>query len=93
LEEVERIAALARLDLTPDEKRLFARQLTDILNYAEQVQRIDTSGITATAHVHPEQHVERSDKPTPSLGVTATISNAPDSDPDAGLFKVPRVLG
>ena len=93
LEEVERIAALARLDLTPDEKRLFARQLTDILSYAEQVQRIDTSGIAATAHVHPEQRVEREDEPVPSLGVEAALANAPDGDADSGLFKVPRVIG
>jgi len=91
--EVERVAALARLDLTEDEKHLFAKQLTDILTYAEQVQRIDTSGIAATAHVHPEQRVEREDTPAPSLPVAAAMANAPDADPDAGLFKVPRVIG
>lgn len=93
LEDVERIAALARLDLTADEKQLFVRQLTDILTYAEQVQQIDTSGIAATAHVHPDQRVERDDEPRPSLGVAAALANAPDADPDAGLFKVPKVIG
>lgn len=91
--EVERIAALARLDLTDDEKQLFAKQLTSILTYAEQVQRIDTSGIAATAHVHPDQRVEREDVPVPSLPVAAALANAPDADHDAGLFKVPRVIG
>ncbi len=93
LDEVERIATLARLALTDDEKQLFARQLTDILTYAEQVQQIDTSGITATAHVHPDQRVEREDTLTPSLPVADAVANAPDADPDAGLFKVPRVIG
>jgi aspartyl-tRNA(Asn)/glutamyl-tRNA(Gln) amidotransferase subunit C len=45
--DVERIAALARLELTPDEVTLFAGQLTAILAYADQVQQVDTSGIDA----------------------------------------------
>ena len=93
LDEVERIATLARLALTDDEKQLFARQLTDILTYAEQVQRIDTSGIAATAHVHPDQRVEREDVPAPSLPVEAALANGPDTDPEAGLFRVPKVIG
>jgi len=50
--DVERIAALAQLELSEEEKLLFTRQLADILAYAEQVQAIDTSGVPATAHVH-----------------------------------------
>ena len=49
--DVERIAALAHLELTDEEKQLFTRQLADILNYAEQLQAIDTTGVPATAHV------------------------------------------
>jgi aspartyl-tRNA(Asn)/glutamyl-tRNA(Gln) amidotransferase subunit C len=45
--DVERIAALARLELTPDEVTLFAGQLTAILAYADQVQQVDTSGLDA----------------------------------------------
>src|SRR5688572_20546196 len=41
--DVERIAALAHLDLTADETVLFTRQLADILHYAEQIQELDTS--------------------------------------------------
>src|SRR5688572_27614892 len=59
--DVERIAALAHLELTEDEKHLFVRQLGDILTYAEQIQRLDTSGVAATAHVHPGARVERAD--------------------------------
>ena len=50
--DVERIAALAHLELTPEEKQLFTRQLADILAYAEQLQAIDTTGVPATAHVN-----------------------------------------
>jgi aspartyl-tRNA(Asn)/glutamyl-tRNA(Gln) amidotransferase subunit C len=91
--DVERIAALAQLELTEEEKQLFTRQLADILAYAEQVQAIDTSGVPATAHVLPGQHVEREDAPRPSLAVGDAVGNAPDADSDAGLFRVPRVIG
>jgi len=91
--DVERIAALAHLELTSDEKVLFTRQLADILAYAQQVQAIDTSGVQATAHVHAGQRTEREDAPHESLPLAEALDNAPDADPDAGLFRVPRVIG
>ena len=90
--EVERIAALAHLELTDDEKQLFARQLADILSYAEQLQSVDTAGVPATAHVNAAQR-DRADDPRPSLSVDDAVANAPDADADAGLFRVPRVIG
>lgn len=96
--DVERIAALAHLELTAEEKQLFTRQLADILDYAEQLQAVDTTGVPATAHVNTtpfgsEQGVERPDEPRPSLAIEDAIANAPDGAPDAGLFRVPRVIG
>jgi aspartyl-tRNA(Asn)/glutamyl-tRNA(Gln) amidotransferase subunit C len=91
--DVERIAALAMLELTEEEKQLFTRQLADILAYAEQVQAIDTSGVAATAHVLGGQQVERDDEPRPSLPLGDALANAPDADVAAGLFRVPRVIG
>lgn len=91
--DVERIAALAQLELTDEEKRLFTTQLADILAYAEQVQAIDTSGVPATAHVNAAQRTEREDVPRPCLSVEDALANAPDAAADAGLFRVPRVIG
>jgi aspartyl-tRNA(Asn)/glutamyl-tRNA(Gln) amidotransferase subunit C len=91
--DVERIAALAHLELTDQEKQLFTRQLADILAYAQQVQAIDTSGVPATAHVLAGQHTERDDEPRPCLSVADAVANAPDPAPEAGLFRVPRVIG
>jgi len=91
--DVERIAALAQLELTDEEKHLFTRQLADILHYAEQVQAVDTSGVPATAHVNSTQQTERDDEPRPSLSTEDAMANAPDAAPDAGLFRVPRVIG
>jgi len=90
--DVERVAALAHLELTDEEKQLFTRQLADILHYAEQIQTLDTAGVPATAHVNPAEH-ERDDTLLPSLPVEEAIANAPDAAPDAGLFRVPRVIG
>ncbi len=91
--EVQRIAELAHLELTLDEQRVFARQIGEILAYAEQVQAIDTSGVPATAHVHVPQGTEREDEPRPSLSVADAVANAPDAATEAGLFRVPRVIG
>lgn len=93
LADVERIAALAHLELTAEEKVLFTRQLADILAYAQQVQAIDTSGVPATAHVHAGQQTEREDEPHDSLSLADALGNAPDAVPDAGLFRVSRAIG
>jgi aspartyl-tRNA(Asn)/glutamyl-tRNA(Gln) amidotransferase subunit C len=91
-QDVERIAKLAHLELTADEKQRFTRQLADILAYAEQIQAVDTTGVPATAHVNAHG-VERDDANTPSLTVSDAVANAPDGAPAAGLFRVPRVIG
>lgn len=91
--EVEAIAALARLELDEREIELFARQLGDILDYANQVQRIDTAGVPPTASVVTRHAADRPDEVRPSLDRQAALANAPDASIEAGLFKVPRVIG
>ena len=91
--DVERIAALAHLELTDEEKHLFTKQLADILAYAEQLQALDTTGVPATAHVHAQGGHDRADEPRHSLTIEDALANAPDGAPDAGLFRVPRVIG
>ncbi len=90
--DVERIAALAHLELTGAEQQLFTKQLADILSYAEQLQAIDTTGVPATAHVQAAPRGERDDEPRPSLTVEDAIANAPDGSAEAGMFRVPRVM-
>ena len=92
-EEVERIARLARLALTGEERDLFARQLTSILQYAEQLREVDTSGVAPTSHPLALSAPLRDDHTRPSLPRDEALKGAPDADRDAGLFKVPRVLG
>jgi aspartyl-tRNA(Asn)/glutamyl-tRNA(Gln) amidotransferase subunit C len=93
LADVERIAALAHLDLTSDEKARFTRQLADILDYAQQLQEVNTEGVAATAHVYASAGAERDDTLRPSLTPQQAVANAPDANVEAGLFRVPRVIG
>ena len=90
--DVEAIAGLANLDLDEQELDLFARQLGDILEYANQVQQIDTTGVPPTASVVTRQ-VDRPDEVRPSLDRAEALANAPDADTDGRLFRVPRVIG
>jgi aspartyl-tRNA(Asn)/glutamyl-tRNA(Gln) amidotransferase subunit C len=92
-DEVTRIAALANLELDTAEIELFARQLGDILAYAEQVQQIDTSGVPPTASVVPRHAVDRPDEIRASLDRNEALASAPDAALEAGFFRVPRVIG
>ncbi len=89
--DVERVARLARLELSVEEKNLFARQLAGILAYAEQIQRVPTEGIEPTSHAGDAATL-RDDEVRPSLPRDASLAAAPHADTVAGLYKVPRVL-
>ena len=90
--DVQRIADLARLELTADELELFTRQLGDILTYVEQIRVLDTTGVAPTSQVL-NRPVDRDDVPAPTLTRPELLGNAPDAALEAGLFKVPRVIG
>jgi aspartyl-tRNA(Asn)/glutamyl-tRNA(Gln) amidotransferase subunit C len=89
--QVEAIASLAQLELDESEIDLFARQLGAILEYANQVQQIDTTGVPPTASVVTRHESDRPDERWPSLPAEDALANAPEAA--AGLFKVPRVIG
>jgi aspartyl-tRNA(Asn)/glutamyl-tRNA(Gln) amidotransferase subunit C len=89
-EEVRRIAELARLDLTDDEVSLYAGQLSNILDYFQKLQQLDTSQIEPTASVLPLKNVLRPDVATPPLSPDDVIANAPDADDYQ--FRVSAVL-
>ena len=91
LAEVERVAALARLALTGEEKSLYLGQLARILDYARQISDLDTSDVPPTASVLDAAMPPRADQVQPSLGAAGALANAPDQA--SGLFRVPKVLG
>ena len=89
-ETVEHVARLANLSLTAEERETFARQLDTILAYAESIQTLDTAGVEPMSHVSGAVLL-RDDVPRPSLDRETVLEQAPDAE--AGLFRVPRVLG
>lgn len=89
-EEVRRIAELAKLDLTEEEVALYAGQLSNILDYFQKLQTLDTSHIAPTASVLPLRNVLRPDVATTPLSPAEVIANAPDAEDNQ--FRVSAVL-
>ena len=89
--EVKHIAELAKLGLTEAETELFREQLSEILQYAEVLQSLDTDGISPTASVAGLGTVMRADEVTRSLSQQETLANAPDQED--GQFRVLPILG
>ena len=92
-EDLERVARLARLELDASEQELFARQVGGILEYADQIQKVDTTDVEPTSHPPGSVGAMRPDAVRPSLPRAEALAAAPDGDAAAGLFKVPRVIG
>jgi aspartyl-tRNA(Asn)/glutamyl-tRNA(Gln) amidotransferase subunit C len=88
---VQRLARLARLELTAEELELFARQLGDILTFARQIQAVDTTTAPDGPAGDPADAL-RDDLARPCLDRGDVLRHAPDADRASGLFKVPRVL-
>ena len=91
INEVVRIAELARLKLSPEEIERYRDQLSDILEYAERLQSLDTSDIPPTSSVLSDQSGLREDNPKPGLHTKSLMRNAPSSKDDQ--FLIPPVLG
>ena len=89
-QDVEHIANLARLRLTAEEKTLYLRQLSAILEYAARLQALDTTDIPPTSSVLPPRTVLRPDEPGKCLTPEDLASNAPDWE--AAQFRVPPIL-
>lgn len=90
--DVARIAALARLEVTELELDLYARQLSGILEHAEEMQRVNTDGVPPYAAALSGD-AWREDVAVPSLPLERALQNAPQGDRLAGTFVVPKVIG
>lgn len=88
--EVEHVARLARLDLSPQEKERMRSQLNAILTYIDKLRQLDTEGVEPTSHAVPIVNVMREDTVCPSFPVADMLANAPERDGD--LIRVPKIL-
>jgi aspartyl-tRNA(Asn)/glutamyl-tRNA(Gln) amidotransferase subunit C len=89
-EEVEHIAALARLELGEAEKLRYREQLSAILEYAARLQAVDTGQIPPTSSVLARRSRLRPDLPAAGLSLDEALRNAPSAEDDQ--FRVPPVL-
>ena len=89
-DQVRRIARLARINLTPDELDQFSNQLSDILNYVDQLSELNTENVEPTTHPLKISNVFRQDQIGQSLSNEQALANAPRKHAD--FFAVPKVL-
>ena len=92
--DVKKVADLAHMEITPDELKMFAPQIADIVSYVEQLNAVDTASVVpALGGLTPEGErtdSSREDEAKSSLGQKVALSEAPD--PAEGHFRVPKVL-
>ena len=87
---IQYVARLARLSLSPAEEEQLGAQLAGILGYIEKLKELDVSGIEPTAHAVPLVNVARADVVRPSLDNEEALRNAPAKA--NGLFIVPKIV-
>ena len=88
--DIHYVARLARLELTPEEEVTLGAQLNQILEYVEQLKRVDVTGVEPMAHAVPRVNVTRPDEVRASLSQEEALQNAPLAD--GGLFVVPKII-
>ncbi len=97
--DIEHVAALASLALTPEEVARLGKDLDSILAYISELQELDTSGVLPLTHIselfsttpaRATEAVLREDEPHPSLPREVVMQAAPATD--GTFFKVPKVI-
>ena len=88
--DVEHVARLARLGLSEEEKDLFTKQLSDILNFADSLKKVKTDNVPPTSHAIPMKNVLREDRVVPCQNTDDILANAPEEEEH--MFRVPRII-
>ncbi len=88
--QVEQVAALAKLHLTPEEQKRMGSELQAIIAFADQLSEVDTSNVPITAHVVPVSNVFREDIPFLEIDRELLLQSAPTRD--GGFITVPRTV-
>lgn len=89
LKDVEHVAKLARLALSEEEKSLYSQQLSKIIGYFAELQKLDTGGVEPLAHAQSVNNVWREDRVISPPGADLLLSSAPC--PENGYFRVPKI--
>ena len=89
-EEVRHVATLFRLGLSEEDIARFQEQLSQIIDYFQVLQQVDTEGVEPTSHTLALENVMRDDEPRPSFPSDDILANAPFREND--FFRVRAVL-
>ncbi len=89
-EQVNKVAHLARLDITSDEAQQFTTQLNGILDYFEQLQELNTDDVEPTTRAIETSNITRADKLEPFPNKQDLLKSAPEQDGD--YFRVPKIM-
>jgi aspartyl-tRNA(Asn)/glutamyl-tRNA(Gln) amidotransferase subunit C len=76
LQDVEKIAMLAHLYLTDEEKAKYQKQLSEVLTYVEQLSELDLAGVPQTAHAVEQQNILRDDQVNSTISIGLALRNA-----------------
>lgn len=88
--QVEHIAKLARIKISEKEKELYASQLTSILDYIEELNKVNTQDVEPTHHVLAMINASRKDEALPSPKKEKILAQAPERKGD--FWKVRKVM-
>jgi aspartyl-tRNA(Asn)/glutamyl-tRNA(Gln) amidotransferase subunit C len=91
IDDARNTAKLARLAIPDERLAKLTGQLEGILEYVNQLGKVDTAGVEPMAHALPISNIFRDDVVTPSLPLEKVLQNAPDTE--GPFFKVPKVIG
>lgn len=92
-EDVLRCARLTNLSLREEEIEPLRRDMERLLSHAESLNGLPLEGVEPTTHGPAMTLTRREDRVIPGFSQAEALANAPDPDPDRGLFRVPKVLG
>ena len=88
--QVQKVAHLARLELTSEEQEQFTTQLSGILEYVEQLNELDTTDVTPTTRAIDVENITRPDEVRPYVEREALLEQAPTREDD--FFQVPQIM-
>ena len=90
-ETMENICILAKLTLSEAEKEKAKEEMQRMLDYVEQLNELDTSGVKPLSHLFPSPNIFREDVITSQDNRDALLGNAPEKKD--GQFQVPKTIG
>ncbi|MEM8502377.1 MAG: Asp-tRNA(Asn)/Glu-tRNA(Gln) amidotransferase subunit GatC [Cyanobacteria bacterium P01_D01_bin.1] len=91
VDQVRKVASLARLDLSESEEEQFTGQLNGILEYVQQLDELDTADVPPTTRAIEVSNITRPDQLEVFAERESILESAPDREAD--FFKVPKILG